>query len=299
LAPNDVVEIKPEMMVDSSSGNCGGGGGGTDGKKAKKESKEERMRKLEKRVQNIERRLIREQQQQAQVQMSSQSQSQVQEFKQEVDVKPQEFERFKQEPDPLEQFKQESDPLEHFKQEPDAFRHFEQEFDAFAHFTQEPDPLGYFQHEDMDIVKPEFSQYGQDMDTQLTQGHSPPLSPHTPSSFFPNAHAGGSGYGAPANTESHQQHTRDDEMKLEMDMASLALPPPSQTAGTIREQATAILQREICEKSTKIKALLQRLMPFSTENPHSANYNPAGLDVQIVDSEGNGSADNVIKTVVL
>ncbi|EKM84208.1 hypothetical protein AGABI1DRAFT_67507 [Agaricus bisporus var. burnettii JB137-S8] len=84
-----------------------------------------------------------------------------------------------------------------------------------------------------------------------------------------------------------------DMMKLESDIASLGLPPPN-----IREQALSILQAEICERSSKIKSLIHFLLPFSLANPHSANYNPAGLDIQILDSDGNGSSDNVIKTVV-
>ncbi|KXN85676.1 Putative SWI/SNF-like matrix-associated actin-dependent regulator [Leucoagaricus sp. SymC.cos] len=97
----------------------------------------------------------------------------------------------------------------------------------------------------------------------------------------------------PSSFYSGPSETQDYDMRFEMDISSLGLPPPN-----IREQATAILQEEICERSTKIKALIGRLMPFSTANPHSANYNPGVLDVQIVDSDGNGSTDNVIKTVV-
>lgn len=93
---------------------------------------------------------------------------------------------------------------------------------------------------------------------------------------------------------SDQLEFLDDEMKLESDIASLGLPPPN-----IREQAVSILQAEICERSSKIKSLIHFLLPFSLANPHSANYNPAGLDIQILDSDGNGSSDNVIKTVVL
>lgn len=91
-----------------------------------------------------------------------------------------------------------------------------------------------------------------------------------------------------------QSEFPDDEMKLESDIVSLGLPPPN-----IREQAVSFLQGEICERSSKIKSLVHFLMPFSLANPHSANYNPAGLDIQILDSDGNGSSDNVIKTVVL
>lgn len=175
LSPLDTVEIKNDMLGE------GVNGGGADGKKLKKETKEERMKKQEKRLQEIEARLVHEQGLGGQFQP-------------------------------------------HFKMESDMG------------IEQFPRPQTFFEH-----------------------------------------------------SESQEY-----EMKLETDVTSLGLPPPN-----IREQAIAFLQGEICERSTKIKSLIHFLLPFSIANPHSANYNPAGLDVQIVDSNGNGSSDNVIKTVVL
>lgn len=281
LAPTDVVEIKPEMMVESSAGGGGGSGGG-DGKKVKKENKEDRMKRLEKKVQEIELRLTQEQERMS----HSQSQAGGSQLPQQsfMDIKPQSLaggsqQAFKQEmdikPQELGQIKDESDILGQFMQD-----------DLLGHFKQE-----------MDIFKPDFGYFGHDMDIKPTPGHSPPSSSHSPSSFFPDANGDAhDAFFAPIDPHHQPQ---DDEMKLEMDVVSstLGLPPPN--SGNIREQATSLLQREICEQSTKIRALIQRLLPFSLENPHSANYNPAGLDVQIVDRDGNGSADNVIKTVVL
>lgn len=50
--------------------------------------------------------------------------------------------------------------------------------------------------------------------------------------------------------------------------------------------------------STKVRALLADLMQFSRSNPHSANYDPGSIDVQMVDREGNNIDDGVVKTVV-
>lgn len=51
--------------------------------------------------------------------------------------------------------------------------------------------------------------------------------------------------------------------------------------------------------STKVKALLTDLVPFSKANPYSANYDPEAIEVQMVDDEGNDIDDGIIKTVVL
>ncbi|EKM61302.1 uncharacterized protein PHACADRAFT_247815 [Phanerochaete carnosa HHB-10118-sp] len=50
--------------------------------------------------------------------------------------------------------------------------------------------------------------------------------------------------------------------------------------------------------STKIRALLADLIQSSRGNPHSANYDPTSVDVQMVDSEGNNIDDGGVKTVV-
>jgi hypothetical protein len=52
--------------------------------------------------------------------------------------------------------------------------------------------------------------------------------------------------------------------------------------------------------STKVTALLNDLVQFSKGNPHSVNYDPTSLDVQMVDDQGNIIIDDsVVKTVVL
>jgi SWI/SNF-related matrix-associated actin-dependent regulator of chromatin subfamily A3 len=52
--------------------------------------------------------------------------------------------------------------------------------------------------------------------------------------------------------------------------------------------------------STKVKALLNDLVQFSKANPHSVNYDPTSLEVQMVDDQGNIVIDDdVVKTVVL
>ena len=51
--------------------------------------------------------------------------------------------------------------------------------------------------------------------------------------------------------------------------------------------------------STKVKALLGDLVQFSKANPHSVNYDPTSLEVQMVDDQGNILDDGVVKTVVL
>jgi hypothetical protein len=40
-------------------------------------------------------------------------------------------------------------------------------------------------------------------------------------------------------------------------------------------------------------------MQFSRANPHSVNYDPESIEVEMVDNEGNKLDDGVIKTVVL
>lgn len=51
--------------------------------------------------------------------------------------------------------------------------------------------------------------------------------------------------------------------------------------------------------STKVKALLDDLMHFSKANPHSVNYDPASIEVQMTDDQGNSIDDGIVKTVVL
>ncbi|KAG6830298.1 hypothetical protein H0H92_001376 [Tricholoma furcatifolium] len=51
--------------------------------------------------------------------------------------------------------------------------------------------------------------------------------------------------------------------------------------------------------STKVLALLNELMGFSRANPHSRNYDPSSIEVQMIDGAGNQLDDGVVKTVVL
>jgi len=52
--------------------------------------------------------------------------------------------------------------------------------------------------------------------------------------------------------------------------------------------------------STKVQALLNDLVQFSKANPHSVNYDPTSLEVQMVDDQGNIIIDDsMVKTVVL
>lgn len=51
--------------------------------------------------------------------------------------------------------------------------------------------------------------------------------------------------------------------------------------------------------STKVKALLGDLVQFSRANPYSNNYDPASIEVQMIDDQGNQLDDGIVKTVVL
>ena len=51
--------------------------------------------------------------------------------------------------------------------------------------------------------------------------------------------------------------------------------------------------------STKIGALITDLMKTSKTNPHSVNYDPTSVEVQLIDSNGNDMEDSVVKTIVL
>lgn len=51
--------------------------------------------------------------------------------------------------------------------------------------------------------------------------------------------------------------------------------------------------------STKIRALMCDLAESSRGNPHSRNYDPENVEIQMVDENGNGVGDGVVKTVVL
>jgi hypothetical protein len=52
-------------------------------------------------------------------------------------------------------------------------------------------------------------------------------------------------------------------------------------------------------QSTKVKTLLADLNQFSKANPHSVNYDPTSVEVQMLDDQGNIVDDGIVKTVVL
>lgn len=313
LGPTDVVEIKPDMIVDVSTV----GVDGRDGKKTKKETKEDRMKKLEKRVQEIELTFIQGHQRQQQ-----ELRAQTQQFQRQAYVDSYSTPELSW-PQPL---KQEMDLWQpggtNYKQEMDAKPDgFEQKVMDVKLTDVKPikpgqlvpgnskreEDIGGLQRE-MDFMSG-FEQFKQQSDCEPLPfpSQSPPRSDGDAIPIAAFVDGDGSGF----CPESFKE-----EMKLDMNVlsdlslfsnANLLLPPPPHPHPHPQpllnvdphEQAILHVQREICEKSTKIKALMQRLMPLSMENPHSENYNPAGLDLQIVDRNGNGAEDNVIKTVVL
>jgi hypothetical protein len=231
--------------------------GGGDGKKVRKERKEDRLKRVEKRLNAIEARLMRERELTG---MNSYSQLPQAGSSMEVQLQTQTQQAFKMEQD--------------VKPVGTSFKREEDIKSAAASFSQANGAQVEVSFEQEYDTKSASSSFKQELDIKAT-GPSLSESHALPGSVPPS-------------------YSQDDEMKWEMSISSLGLPPPN-----VREQATTLLQEEICERSTKIKALITRLIPFSLANPHSANYNPAGLDVQIVESDGNASADNVIKTVVL
>jgi SWI/SNF-related matrix-associated actin-dependent regulator of chromatin subfamily A3 len=74
----------------------------------------------------------------------------------------------------------------------------------------------------------------------------------------------------------------------------------SKRRSTKRERRARGVAQPDFRPSTKVKALMGDLVEFSRANPHSANYAPDSLDIQMVDGEGKLDADSSsIKTVVL
>ncbi|EGO04472.1 hypothetical protein SERLA73DRAFT_82405 [Serpula lacrymans var. lacrymans S7.3] len=65
-----------------------------------------------------------------------------------------------------------------------------------------------------------------------------------------------------------------------------------------REKRTKGVNLENFHPSTKVKSLLGDLIQFSKANPYSANYDPASIEVQMVDDQGNRLDDGIVKTVV-
>ncbi|KAK7059140.1 hypothetical protein VNI00_001766 [Paramarasmius palmivorus] len=65
-----------------------------------------------------------------------------------------------------------------------------------------------------------------------------------------------------------------------------------------REKKQKAIAPEDFHSSTKIRSLLGDLMQFSKANPYSTNYDPASVEIQMVDDKGNEIDDGIIKTVV-
>jgi len=301
LGPADAVEIKPDMIVDTSTV----GVDAKDEKKIKKETKEDRIKKLERRVREVELIFIHRQQQQLQRQPYASSYP--------IPGPSHLRYRFEQQTEP-----QQSDGRNYDREVDVELNRFEQGVDD-AKPTDALTPLpGNIKSEEeiggalsyeMDFTS-EFEQFEQRNGCELDSGRRPPFFRQSPLYSDGDATSIAAG-GDRSCPESFNKEDGKLDMNVLSDFslfnnASLLLPPPLHPHShplldnvDLHEQAIMYVQREICERSTKIKALMQRLMPLSMENPHSENYNPAGLDLQIVDRNGKGSEDNVIKTVVL
>ena len=66
-----------------------------------------------------------------------------------------------------------------------------------------------------------------------------------------------------------------------------------------KEKRVKGISMEDFHPSTKVKALLGDLVQFSRLNPHSVNYDPGAVEVQMVDGEGNIVDDAPTKSIVL
>lgn len=80
--------------------------------------------------------------------------------------------------------------------------------------------------------------------------------------------------------------------------AQVAEAPGRKKSGKREKKSRGDLSDGSFRASTKVKSLLGDLVQFSKANPHSANYDPTSLDVQMVDDQGNILDDGVVKTVV-
>lgn len=88
-----------------------------------------------------------------------------------------------------------------------------------------------------------------------------------------------------------------DAVELNLDAGQPGLDPKKKPGK--REKRQKGMPLENLYFSTKVKALLGDLVEFSKSNPHSRNYDPESLEVQMVDEQGNDVSDGVVKTVVL
>lgn len=82
--------------------------------------------------------------------------------------------------------------------------------------------------------------------------------------------------------------------------SSLTMEPLSakKKAGKREKRQKGMVTFENLHMSTKIRALINDLMPFSRANKYSTNYDPNSLDVQMIDSDGNTIDEGPVKTVV-
>ncbi|THH33466.1 hypothetical protein EUX98_g728 [Antrodiella citrinella] len=59
-----------------------------------------------------------------------------------------------------------------------------------------------------------------------------------------------------------------------------------------------VMSMEDFHPSTKVRALIGDLLPFSRANPHSANYDPESIEIQMIDDSGHIVEEGITKTVV-
>lgn len=86
---------------------------------------------------------------------------------------------------------------------------------------------------------------------------------------------------------------------VEFDLDVLATEAEGKKKSGKREKKSRTVLTGTFRPSTKVKALLSDLTQFSKANPHSLNYDPTSVEVQMVDDQGNIVDDGIVKTVVL
>lgn len=90
--------------------------------------------------------------------------------------------------------------------------------------------------------------------------------------------------------------TPQDAVELSVDSLNCIKKKIAPSAGGRRERRQ---KGQTSYMSTKIKALITDILEFSKSNPHSDNYDPEAVDIQVMDSEGHVMKQDVVKTVVL
>src|SRR6201999_1428702 len=86
---------------------------------------------------------------------------------------------------------------------------------------------------------------------------------------------------------------------VEFDVDVMATETEGKRKSGKREKKPRAVLAGTFRPSTKVKALLTDLTQFSKANPHSLNYDPTSVEVQMVDDQGNIVDDGIVKTVVL